>query len=114
MTNYNNEGPSQLSTGIFIQAAHNVQDNNISAVKAMARFYLSARPDKDFHCTDLNTPPNGEDVGSFMSRHQERLSHIDPRSPWDLGCSYHIDVIRAAALYQKISMVEETDEYVIT
>ncbi|XP_021311418.1 uncharacterized protein LOC8070423 [Sorghum bicolor] len=108
--NNNIAGPSQMPTGLFIQAAHNVQDNNISTGKAMARFYLSGRPDKDIRCIDLNTSPTGDESGPFMCCHRERLSHIDPRSPWDLGCTYHIDAVRAAALYKKISMVEETDD----
>lgn len=78
-------------------------------MKSMAQFFLSLRPDKDMRRTDLNTLPTGDEIGSSTYPAHERYSVVDPMSPWDLGCTYHIDVVKAAAIYKNISMVEETD-----
>lgn len=93
-----------------IHAVHYGQDVDIGAINAMDRFYLNLRPVKATRCTDLNTITSGDDIGSTQDGHP----HPQPRSPWDLGYSYRIDVLKAADIYKKLSMVEEIDKYVIT
>ncbi|CAD6260357.1 unnamed protein product [Miscanthus lutarioriparius] len=98
------------ATDVSIQAVLNRHDIDIRAINAMARFYLTLRPVKATRCTDLNTRPHGDDLAATAFHTRAGHPLPGPRSPWDLGCRYTIDLVKASDIHKKLSFVEDIDE----
>lgn len=100
------------ATDVSIQAVLNRHDIDIRAINAMAQFYLTLRPVKATRCTDLNTRPHGDDLAATAFHTRPGHPLPGPRSPWDLGCRYTIDLVKASDIHKKLSFVEDIDESV--
>jgi hypothetical protein len=100
--------PCELSKSGFF----NAQDFDFRAINAMARFYLALRPIKATRCSDLNITSKSYQISyvEHIIRHDNLL--VLPRSPWELGCRFNIDVVMASDIHGKLTLVEDTDEYV--
>lgn len=95
-----------------IEVVLSCHDIDIRAINAMARFYLTLRPVKPTRCSDLNLMPCANEYG-FASSSRSGLANMSlPRSPWDLGCRYNIDMVNTSHILKKLSCVEDIDEYV--
>ncbi|XP_066350290.1 uncharacterized protein [Miscanthus floridulus] len=90
------------ATDVSIQAVLNRHDIDIRAINAMARFCLTLRPVKATRCTDLNTRPHGDDLAATAFHTRAGHPLPGPRSPWDLGCRYTIDLVKASDIHKKI------------
>ena len=51
-----------------------------------------------------------DDLGHTFYRSICGNSSPPPQSPWDLGCSYTIDLAKASDIRKKLSFVEDVDE----